>query len=79
MMRTFVAIDYFDIKGRGRVWTGDSPITFDRDTEYQQLLGEWMIDHPEAEAGYVYTVTAVEMYCIRTIHKGAPIGLLTRN
>lgn len=77
-MRTFAAVDYFDMKDRGRVWTGHSPITFKRDTEYQQLLGEWLIDHPQALAGHVYIVTAVESFCVHTIRKGAPIGLLTK-
>ncbi len=78
-MRTFVAIDYYDMKGRGRVWTGLSPITYDRDTEQQQLHGEWLIDHPEAVQGRVYNVTAVESHCVPIILKGAPIGLLTKD
>ena len=76
-MRTFAAVDYYDMKGRGRVWTGPSPITYDRDIDQHHLHGEWLIDHPEAEIGRVYIVTAVESHCVQIIRKGAPIGLLT--
>lgn len=76
-MRTFVATEFFELKGRGRVWIGPSPIQFARDTGYVSLLGEWIIEHPEAEPGRIYNATAVESHCVHTIRKGAPIGLLT--
>lgn len=68
-MRRYQALDWFDIKGRGRVASVSNDEAFERDAAH--LIGEVVeID------GAQYKVLGVESWALQTIRKGAPIGLL---
>lgn len=68
-MLEFIAEDWYEIKGRGRVASVRNPARFKRD-ECPYIGQTVLID------GVPYVVKAVESFALGEIREGAPIGLL---
>jgi len=68
-VRSYSAIDWYEIKGRGKVASVINDQEFERDTRH--LWGEEVLID-----GLPYIVRGVESYALQTIRVGAPIGLL---
>jgi hypothetical protein len=81
--RYFVAIDRFEIAGRGTVFSGPAPFAFDRDNKDDMdkfLKHRWVISHDSIEGSHpkFWAVRAVECYAMPHIREGSPIGLAVK-
>jgi hypothetical protein len=68
----------FEIKGRGIVYAGRNPRTFERNTGDSGMRERpWVIRHPDCEDRY-YKAIGIESFALFTIREGAPIGVMVR-
>lgn len=71
MWRSFHAIAWIEIKGRGRLAQVDCPFDWNKEDPSQNMIGdEVLID------GKLYRVKGIESWAVTHISRGAPIGLL---
>lgn len=68
-MRHFTAEAWYKVAGRGDV------ASVRNDEEYENGKGH-LVGEKVLIDGQVYTVKGVEAYCLMTIRRGSPIGLL---
>jgi len=66
------------ISGRGDVYVGPAPFSFDKDNkaDMDRLYdAPWVISHPDTR-DRLFRVIGVESFCIRHISEGSNIGLM---
>ena len=70
--------DKFEIAGRGTVYTGPAPFSFNKnkDDDMERFYkAPWVISHPDAR-DKLWRVVGVESWAISRISEGSPIGIL---
>lgn len=78
-LRLFVVTDVYHVKGRGKVYCGPCPFTWNKEDGLGAWAGRWLISSPEAEHDRTYTVKGVESFCLQVIREGSPVGIVVES